>query len=351
MYFSFFERLIISLRNLGNHRPLLKPFVIIVTPLLRFCDYIRKKLTHNTKKIGLLLAAGIVFLFLFGQFLFGENIEGLEKVNAYDYGRGVKDFEAGFLSVSPYESDENYKFKADEFGFRADSDQDNQYSIIKEDTPKDAEEVLAANTKKQLAEQVKEESELANLSADDWRLILVNKQHPIPEGYEFELGTIYKGMKCDARIIDDLSRMIDDAADKGVSIIVCSPYRNDSRQNALFDNKIMDYREEGLTYMESYALASTAVTVPGSSEHQIGLALDLISNNYSSLNAGFAQTQTGIWLEEHSWEYGFTLRYPKGKEYITGIEFEPWHFRYVGVAAAKYMKENGICLEELIDQL
>ena len=109
--------------------------------------------------------------------------------------------------------------------------------------------------------------------------------------------------------------------------------------------------DKGMSYIDAYKVSSQAVTVPGASEHQIGLALDIVCSTYYNLNEGYGETQAGQWLEAHSYEYGFTLRYPKGKEYITGIEYEPWHFRYVGKEAAGVMKEKGICLEELIDSL
>ena len=87
--------------------------------------------------------------------------------------------------------------------------------------------------------------------------------------------------------------------------------------------------------------------MPGASEHQIGLALDIVTDSYRELNEGFAETAAGKWLAENSYKYGFILRYPLGKEYITGIEYEPWHFRYVGVEAATVITEQGITLEEL----
>ena len=102
--------------------------------------------------------------------------------------------------------------------------------------------------------------------------------------------------------------------------------------------------------MEAYILASQAVTVPGASEHQAGLAFDIISNDYVTLDEGFAETNAGQWLSENSCKYGFILRYPKGKEDITGIEFEPWHFRYVGREAAEIINKEGITLEEFWDK-
>ena len=184
-------------------------------------------------------------------------------------------------------------------------------------------------------------------SSDDWKIMLVNKQHPIPDDYKFPLGTITGTMRCDERIISPLLDMMKAAHAEGVSLIICSPYRDMDRQTMLFDTKINRYMEAGMSYMDAYNLASQAVTVPGSSEHQVGLAIDIITDGYSSLDEGFGNTRAGKWLSENSYKYGFVLRYPSGKEDITSIEFEPWHFRYVGVDAATFMVQNDICLEEL----
>ncbi|WP_022778449.1 M15 family metallopeptidase [Butyrivibrio sp. AE3009] len=190
------------------------------------------------------------------------------------------------------------------------------------------------------------ESGTTEFNSDDWKLILVNKQHPIPDDYEFHLGTISGNLRCDERIITPLLDMMKAARKDGVSLIICSPYRDMDRQTMLFNNKVKRYMESGMSYMDAFNLASQAVTVPGASEHQIGLAIDIISDGYSSLDEGFGNTAAGKWLAANSYKYGFILRYPKGKEDITSIEFEPWHFRYVGVDAATFISENDICLEE-----
>ncbi|WP_051538206.1 M15 family metallopeptidase [Butyrivibrio proteoclasticus] len=190
------------------------------------------------------------------------------------------------------------------------------------------------------------ENEELTFSRDDWKLILVNKQHPIPDDYEFHLGTISGSMRCDERIIQPLLDMMKAASADGVSLIICSPYRDIDRQTMLFETKVDKYMNAGMSYMDAYNLASQAVTVPGSSEHQIGLAIDIICDGYSSLDEGFADTKAGKWLAENSYKYGFILRYPAGKEDITSIEYEPWHFRYVGVDAATVMVDNNLCLEE-----
>lgn len=190
-------------------------------------------------------------------------------------------------------------------------------------------------------------------SRDDWRLLLVNKQNSIPDDYEVTLGSIQtmKGtMQCDERIIEDLLLMQQAAKEEGISLEICSPHRDFEYQQMLFNRKIRKYLNLGMSYMEAYQLASQAVMVPGASEHQLGLALDIVTKSYTILDEGFADTPAGKWLAENSCKYGFIVRYPKGKEYITGVEYEPWHFRYVGVDAAMIMTEEGITLEEFWEE-
>lgn len=162
--------------------------------------------------------------------------------------------------------------------------------------------------------------------------------------------TIKGEMQCDERIIEELLAMMQAASQEGVQLAICSPYRDLNRQEVLFNRKIKAYMNKGMSYMDAYALSSQAVTVPGASEHQIGLAIDIVSNTYTNLDEGFADTDAGKWLAEHSSEYGFILRYPKGKESITSIEFEPWHFRYVGKEAAEVIAREELCLEEFWDK-
>ncbi|MBR6326955.1 MAG: M15 family metallopeptidase [Lachnospiraceae bacterium] len=190
-----------------------------------------------------------------------------------------------------------------------------------------------------------------HFSEDDWRLILVNKQHFIPEDYEFPLGTIRGSLQCDERILEDLLNMLKAAQDDGVSLQIQSPYRTENHQTELFDRKITSYMRRGMSYMEAYRLSSQAVTIPNASEHQIGLALDIICPSHIYLDEAFGDTEAGKWLAANSAHYGFILRYPKGKEYITTVEFEPWHFRYVGKEAAEYITEKGITLEEFWEEV
>lgn len=188
-------------------------------------------------------------------------------------------------------------------------------------------------------------------SKDDWKLLLINKQHSVPEDYTFELGNITDTMRCDERIIDDLRDMLHMAKKDKVNLDVRSPYRDMARQEYLFNRKITLYMSQGMSFVEAFKLSGQVVTYPGASEHQIGLALDIVSDKYGSLDKGFGETKAGKWLAENSYRFGFILRYPEGKEYITGIAYEPWHFRYVGVDAATVIMQNGITLEEFWEEL
>lgn len=193
--------------------------------------------------------------------------------------------------------------------------------------------------------------DISAFDIDDWKIMLINKQHPIPENYEFSLATIKGSMKCDERIIPELQQMMQDAQNDGVTLVIRSPYRDYERQIYLFNRKVKGYMKKKMSYLESYRTTAQAVTIPGASEHQAGLALDITSDSYTTLTQGFADTQAGKWLADHSYEYGFILRYPQGKEDITGISFEPWHFRYVGKNAAKYIYDHDLTLEEFTVQL
>ena len=188
-------------------------------------------------------------------------------------------------------------------------------------------------------------------AADDWNLILVNKQHPVPEDYEYNLTYINDSQQIDKRIAGQVAKLVSAAEKSGIELMICSAYRSYDRQTTLFNNKMDKLLKSGMSYFDAYRTASYSVTIPGTSEHQLGLALDIITPGYTALDSGFADTEAGKWLKKNAPDYGFILRYPEGKEYITGIIFEPWHFRYVGVENAKYITENALVLEEYVELL
>ncbi len=196
-----------------------------------------------------------------------------------------------------------------------------------------------------------EEDPFPEVSSDDWRLMLVNKQHPIPEDFEVELGRIHNGHMVDRRITGQLDEMLSAAKEDGVKLLVISPYRTTAKQKQLFDKKVKKAMKQGMSYLQAYKETAQVVTIPGFSEHETGLAVDLSTKDHITLDAEYSETEGGKWLSKHCAEYGFILRYPVGKEEITGIEFEPWHFRYVGKKAATYIMDHDLTLEEFVHQL
>ena len=118
------------------------------------------------------------------------------------------------------------------------------------------------------------------------------------------------------------------------------------KQEKLFNRKVSAYVKKGRSKEESYTLARQTLSIPGSGEHCLGLAVDFYTRSYHQLERAFEKTPEGKWLREHAQDYGFTLRYDEGKEEITGIGYEPWHLRYVGIDVARYLKEHNLSLEE-----
>ena len=184
---------------------------------------------------------------------------------------------------------------------------------------------------------------------DDWRLILVSPRHPL--GYDFSpprLETISGHHQVDSRIIGSLREMIASAAGDGITLVVTSAYRPASRQSVLHNQQIERFMGYGHDREEAVAVASTIVLPPGTSEHQTGLAIDIVTPEHQALTAAFADTPAGIWLAGNAHRYGFILRYPRDSMHITGVIFEPWHFRYVGREHARAIFEGGYILEEYL---
>lgn len=197
-----------------------------------------------------------------------------------------------------------------------------------------------------------DEADTSAFDKNAWYLILVNKTHPIPDDYEVPLATITGNMQCDKRVLGPLLDMLNAANSQGIGLYVTSPYRSGYLQNVLFTRRIKVLMNDyGYSYMDAYKSVSRKVIVPGTSEHQLGMCFDIVTGYHSTLDYEFGDTPAGIWLRKHCAEYGFILRYPRGKESITGIEYEPWHFRYVGVEAAQYIMEHGLTLEEFLEEL
>lgn len=181
-----------------------------------------------------------------------------------------------------------------------------------------------------------------------WNMVLVNGEHPMKDGYVPELMELEEGYSVDSRILDAAKEMLADAKEAGLHVEICSAYRSVERQEQVFNDSMKERVKSGLGYWEAFCETSLNVAVPGTSEHALGLALDLISNQYTELDAGQENTAEAKWLKENCYKYGFILRYPPEKTNITGITYEPWHYRYVGVEDATKITELGITLEEYL---
>lgn len=207
----------------------------------------------------------------------------------------------------------------------------------------------ALSLQAQKVEAVENNAELLAGDSDGWCLALVNENYPLDTEYEpAELTEIDSERSVDSRIAESLQKMLEDGAAAGLSMYVASGYRSYDKQREVFNSTMQDWISQGYTPLDAYDETKTAVAVPGTSEHATGLAVDIISSEYEELDDRQGDTEEQKWLMEHCWEYGFILRYPEDKADITGIIYEPWHYRYVGEEAAKEITEQGITLEEYI---
>ena len=179
-------------------------------------------------------------------------------------------------------------------------------------------------------------------------LVLVNPWNSIDEDYAPQLVTVEDGFRLDRRCADALRRILFDCRDAGHFPVICSAYRTQEYQRELFDKKLERVLATGVSLEEAPEIAARSVAVPGTSEHQLGLAVDIIDYFYTNLDEGQERTGTQKWLMENCANYGFILRYPNGTTDITGVIYEPWHYRYVGRATAREIGELGVTLEEYL---
>lgn len=180
-----------------------------------------------------------------------------------------------------------------------------------------------------------------------WELTLVNSNNPISDNYELTLVSIDEYRKFDSRAIKKLQNMLNDIWKNGITNIwVQSAYRSVDEQTRIYNEKVEYYKKQGKTEEESKKLTERTINKPGYSEHNLGLAVDF---NY--VDSSFENTNVFKWLKDNAENYGFVLKYPKEKEDITQVTYEPWHWRYVGEENAKKMNELGLCLEEYVEYL
>ena len=150
-------------------------------------------------------------------------------------------------------------------------------------------------------------------------------------------------MKLQGTCAEALTAMFEGAEQDGILLYLKSAYRSWQTQNTMYYNRLKKNKGKDDGW----------VSKPGASDHQTGLGCDIVSKAWrdKAMNGNFGKTEEAKWMAAHCHEYGFILRYPSDKEELTEINYEPWHFRYVGIPAATYIMKNGLCLEEFADQL
>ena len=206
---------------------------------------------------------------------------------------------------------------------------------------------ISENTNQQNEQPEQQPEEKPKKQITDWRLVLANYDNILPEDFTVEVANIDSTRQFDARAIGYLNQMMNDMRKDGITNVwVQSAYRSVERQKELYDNSIQKYLKQGKTQEEAIALTDEYINKPGSSDHNLGLAVD-----FNNVDNSFAKLKGYQWLLENAENYGFILRYPEDKEDITKIAYESWHWRYVGEENAKKMNELHMCLEEYVEYL
>lgn len=360
-------------RIVSKHKFMLIPCLFVSYILIVACNIV-KWIGNNDKRIISFLT--VIFCFIgSSSFSFPNNYSDVALISSSEVNSAVDNYGSSLLKESSVNSTSNIS----ESSAAADTDKtvksgedeaqsgSQTESTVQTDSSYSEEDTVAGLTEIQNASAALESTDDAALctpivtaenaadnatgfSHDAWNLILINRLHPIPDNYSFPLSRISGNMYCDQRVLTSIKDMFEAADNDGIDLVICSPYRSDNHQEYLFNKKINNYLDEGVSYMDAYCKTAQAVTIPGTSEHQVGLALDIVSKGYRSLDAGFGETKEGKWLASNAPKYGFILRYPEDKYESTGIEYEPWHFRYVGTEAAKKITKENITLEEFWEQ-
>ena len=183
------------------------------------------------------------------------------------------------------------------------------------------------------------------------KIILVNPWHFIPADYTSDIVNAEDGYMIDSSCKESLLQMLADCRKAGYDARITSAYRRPQTQITLYNNKVWYFLDQGYDEPTARKEAAKIIAVPGTSEHELGLAVDLVDSSYWVLDEAQEDTPAQKWLMAHCWEYGFILRYPNEKSDSTGIIYEPWHYRYVGKELAMELKDTGLCLEEYLQSL
>lgn len=183
---------------------------------------------------------------------------------------------------------------------------------------------------------------IITIDEENWHLTLVNSCYRIPDDYEPNLVYVCgSAERLDAQVAVHYEDMYNAALKDGITLTPCSGYRSYELQERNYNNKVSFFESQGYSHEEAKIEAASIIMPPGSSEHNLGYAMDIIC-----VEEYFEDTDAFTWLTENAADYGFIMRYPKDKQDITKVIYEPWHWRYVGVELAHDLKDSGLVLEE-----
>ena len=183
---------------------------------------------------------------------------------------------------------------------------------------------------------------IITIDEEKWYMTLVNSSYRIPDDYEPDLVYVCgSGERLDRKVAEHYEEMYNAAQKEGINLAPCSGYRSYELQERNYNNKVSFYESQGYSNKDAKVKAATIIMTPGSSEHNLGYAMDIVC-----VDEWFEDTAEFKWLTENAADYGFIMRYPKDKQDITKVIYEPWHWRYVGVELAKELKDSGLVLEE-----
>lgn len=291
--------------------------------------YNKREMRKQKRKMKMYICMGIMGLACILSFWVGKNVGTVQAQKKAD------------AEVSVMENIQQEEIQADNLI---------QEEVIPESTQQDVTDVKTevSGGDAQTEDTGKTEEPFSDL--DKSKIVLVNKNNKLPEDYEVTLKKLPDGTNRAAEeAYQPMCDMLRAARKDGMILEVCSSYRSVERQKELFEEDMRELVRKGYSYLDAYDEVAKETMPPGYSEHSTGLAFDIVSLGYQMLDARQEDTEENKWLQEHCAEFGFILRYPKGKEDITGVSYESWHFRYVGVEAAEYIMENNLTLEEFLE--
>lgn len=297
----------------------------------------RKKAMYRRRRIAVFGGFLIIIFLIYGVFFLMGKFLGKNSTS----GSSSETSQSSSVSSSQQSSSSEVSSSEETSSEESSSEQSSE-----------AEEESSSSEESSSEESSSQQTTTSN-TASSWNLILVNRANPLPDDFTVDLVDITGQYKFDSRAADALKQMLADAEAAGQPMVLRSTYRTKARSEELYTAKVQEFVNNGYSQEDAENEAAKWIAPAGTSEHHTGLAADIVSAEYDADNwdlvEDFEDYAGFEWLYENCANYGFILRYPKDKQEITKITYEPWHYRYVGVEAAKEIMSKGLCLEEYID--